>query len=109
MKKIRYILILTMAMLFGTAYAASAQTDTFSDPNVDYSFGVPDAKWKITAKPSQTSPNVEYVYGDKIDGHLEVRKLTVAKDAVLSDVIQNEDQKLRFRPGFVAGKQEQFT
>jgi len=109
MKKIRYILILTMAMLFGTASSARAQTDTFNDPNVDYSFGVPDAKWKMTTKPSQTSPNVEYVYGDKIDGHLEVRKVTVAKDAVLSDIIQNEDQKLRFRPGFVAGKQEQFT
>jgi hypothetical protein len=109
MKKISYLFILVMVMLFGTAPSARAQTDTFSDPNVDYSFAVPDAKWKMTTKPSQTSPNVEYVYGDKIDGHLEVRKVTVAKDAVLSDIIQNEDQKLRFRPGFVAGKQEQFT
>ncbi len=91
------------------AFSAFGQDSVFSDPNVDYSFTLPDAKWKMTAKPSATSPNVEYVYGDRTDGHLEVRKLTVAKDAILSDVIQDEEQKLQFKPGFVAGKEENFA
>ncbi len=89
--------------------SAFGQDSMFSDPNVDYSFALPDAKWKMTAKPSATSPNVEYVYGDRTDGHLEVRKLTVAKDAILSDLIQDEEQKLQFKPGFVAGKEENFV
>ena len=63
----------------------------------------------MTAKPSATSPNVEYVYGDRTDGRLEVRKVTVAKDAILSDVIQEEGQKLQFRAGYVAGKEENFV
>jgi hypothetical protein len=63
----------------------------------------------MTVKPSATSLNVEYVYGDRIDGHLEVRRLTVAKDVILSDKVQEEEQKLQFRPGFVAGKEENFT
>ena len=63
----------------------------------------------MTVKPSATSPNVEYVYGDRFDGHLEVRRLAVAKDAILTDVIQDEEQKLQFRPGYVAGKEENFA
>ena len=95
-------------MIVLLALTATAQDQVFSDGNVDYSFTLPDAKWKMTVKPSATSPNVEYVYGDRTDGHLEVRKLTVAKDAILTDVIQEEEQKLQFRPGFVAGKEENF-
>ena len=101
-------------ILFGlivvfTAVSAFAQGGSFSDPNVDYSFDLPDARWKMTAKPSATSPNVEYVYGDRSDGHLEIRKLTVAKNAIMTDIIQDEEQKLQFLGGFVAGKQETFT
>ena len=39
----------------------------------------------MTVKPSATSPNVEYVYADRNDGHLEIRKLTVTKDAQLAE------------------------
>lgn len=93
-----------------SAVSAFAQSGSFSDPNVDYSFDLPDAKWKMTVKPSATNPNVEYVYGDRLDGHLSIRKQTIAKDAVMSDVISDEDQrKLQFLPGYVAGKQESFA
>ncbi|MGH9818800.1 MAG: hypothetical protein ACRD43_01425 [Pyrinomonadaceae bacterium] len=89
--------------------AAFGQSSTFSDPNVDYTFELPDARWKMTVKPSATSPNVEYVFGDRNDGHLEVRRTSVAKDALLTDIIRDEEQKLQFRPGYVAGKEEVFA
>ena len=108
MKLKNITLFYSISMIVLLALTAAAQDQVFSDGNVDYSFTLPDAKWKMTAKPSATSPNVEYVYGDRTDGHLEVRKLTVAKDAILTDVIQEEEQKLQFRPGFVAGKEENF-
>lgn len=41
-----------------------AQNTTFSDPNVEYTFDIPQANWIMTNK----SPNVEYVYGDKRTG-----------------------------------------
>ena len=63
----------------------------------------------MTVKPSATNPNVEYVYGDRRDGFLTVRKLTVGKDAVLSDVIQDESQNVQLRPGYVANKEENFA
>jgi hypothetical protein len=89
--------------------SAFGQTDRFSDPEVAYSFDVPASKWKMTVKPSATSPNVEYVYIDRNDGHLEVRRLTVAKDARLPDVIRDEEQKLQFLPGYVTGPDEAFA
>lgn len=100
---------LSALMLF-VSLTAFAQGDTFSDPNVDYTFDLPDAKWKMTAKPSATNPNVGYVFVDRNDGSLEVRKMNVAKDTLLTDVIhQDEEKKLQFRQGFVAGREENFT
>ena len=90
------------------AVSAFAQGETFTDPNVDYSFDIPDAKWKMTVKPSATSPNVEYVFIERNEGHLEVRKLSAAKNAILTDVIRDEEQKLQFLPGYVAGREENF-
>jgi hypothetical protein len=105
-------LSLLFSLVVGVVLAVSAfgQGGTFTDPNVDYSFDLPDAGWKMTVKPSATSPNVEYVYNDRQQGYLEVRRLTVPKDTIMSDLIhQDEEQKLQFRPGFVAGKDENFA
>ncbi len=89
--------------------SAAAQVEHFSDPNVEYTFDLPDPKWKMTVKPSATSPNVEYVFVDRRDGHMEVRKLTVARNAIMSDIMRDEEQKLQFLPGYVAGREEQFS
>jgi hypothetical protein len=109
MKAIKFSFLAVAAMVFAFAAGASAQVNNFSDAAVDYSFSVPEGKWKMTVKPSATSPNVEYVYGDRLDGHLEVRRMTVGRDAILTDVVQEEEQRLRFKPGFVPGKQENFA
>lgn len=101
-------LILAIVVCFATG-RAFAQTGTFSDANVDYTFDLPDARWKMTSKPSATNPNVEYVFSDRTEGHLEVRKVTVAKDAMLTDVVRDEEPKLQWRYGYVAGREENFT
>lgn len=106
--KLHNLAFIVFIFTFALAGTASAQ-DTFSDPSVNYSFSLPDAQWKMTAKPSATNANVEYVYVDRSDGHLEVRKIKVARDAVLTDVIRDEEQRLRFNRGFVAGREENFA
>lgn len=97
--------------LFCLLSAASvfAQTETFSDPNVEYSFILPEPAWKLTVRPSTTSPNVEYVYNDRREGHFEIRKLNVTKGEFLSDIIRDDEQKLQFLPGYVAGREENFA
>lgn len=99
--------LLTAILIFSAG--AFGQDETFSDPNADYTFKLPDAKWKLTVRPSATSPNVEYVFGDRMNGHLEIRRLTVQKTELLTDLVHNtEEQKLQFLPGFIAGKDENF-
>jgi hypothetical protein len=101
---------LSLAVIFGLLFALPvlAQDEKFNDANVDYTFELPDSKWKMTVKPSVTSPNVEYVYIERNDGHLEVRKLISPASALLPDIIRGEEQKLQFLPGYVAGKEENF-
>ncbi|HEY8559392.1 MAG TPA: hypothetical protein VIL74_03230 [Pyrinomonadaceae bacterium] len=91
------------------AASALAQTSQFSDANVEYTFDLPNATWKMTAKPSITSPNVEYVYGDRSGGYLEIRKLSVKADELMSEIVAGEEEKLKFLQGYVAGKEENFA
>src|SRR4051812_34808641 len=102
-------ILLFLGFLALSVSGAAAQGTVFSDPSVDYTFTVPEGKWTMTVRPSATNPNVEYVYGDRRDGYMTIRKLTVAKDAVLSDVIQDEAQNVQLRPGYVANKEENFA
>jgi hypothetical protein len=108
MKLNKFSFALTIVLSLAATVAAFAQTETFSDPNVEYTFNLPDAAWKMTVKPSAMSPNVEYVYNDRKDGHLEIRKLSVKPGELLSDTIREEEVKLQFLPGYVAGKEENF-
>ena len=109
MKTTRFSFLFLVLCGLITAASAYGQTASFSDSSVDYSFDVPDERWKMTVKPSPTKPNVEYVFGDRNDGHLEVRRLTVARDAILGDVVRDEEAKLQFLPGYVAGVDENFA
>ncbi|HYJ91723.1 MAG TPA: hypothetical protein VEV84_10465 [Pyrinomonadaceae bacterium] len=102
-------IILFVVFLGFTGSVAYSQSSTFSDPNVEYTFMLPESGWKLISKPSATSPNVEYVYSDRREALLTVRKLSVAKDASFSDVIRDEEQKVQFFPGYVAGKEENFS
>lgn len=108
MKVLRTTFILSIVIGAATALSVFGQKSSFSDANVDYGFDLPDAKWKMTVKPSAASPNVEYVFTDRNDGHLEVRRLTVGKSATWADILRQEEDKLRFLQGFVAGREENF-
>lgn len=108
MKHTKYASLLALIAGFVLSVSVAAQGDSFSNPDVEYGFDLPDAKWKMTVKPSATAPNVEYVYAERNDGHFEVRKLTVAERFILTDVIRDEENKLQFMPGYVAGKEEPF-
>lgn len=103
-------IILFVVILTGSSLAAYSQAaSTFSDPSVEYTFMLPDAGWKMISKPSGTSPNVEYVYNDRREALMSVRKVAFAKGTPMSDVIRSEEAKVQFFPGFVAGKEENFS
>jgi hypothetical protein len=104
-------LFITAIFVLLFAFSVFAQTETFIDVNCDYTFELPDATWKMVSnKPSVTNPNVEYAYGDRFAGNLEVRKISAKTDELTSDIIQREtEQKLQFWQGFVNGKEADFS
>lgn len=103
-------LIFTLALGLALATVNFAQGSTFNDSNVDFTFELPEPIWKMVVKPTAGNPNVEYAYGDRLDGHLEIRKTAIADTELVSDLIQrDQEQKLQFLPGYVAGKEEPFA
>ena len=109
MKLNKFSLLFSVVLGLFLAFPAFAQNQTFSDTSVEYTFDLPSATWKMTSKPSTMSPNVEYTYGDRSAGYLQVRKLTIKNDDIMSDVIDEEEEKLKILPGYVAGKEEVFA
>lgn len=94
-------------ILLSTAFSAIAQEE-FNNSNVEYTFTLPGDEWKMTVEPSEMSPNVEFVNNFKKEGHLEIRKIKIEPNTLFGDIIREEEQKLQFLPGYVAGKEENF-
>jgi hypothetical protein len=82
----------------------------YTSDKVDYSFDLPSATWRVIAEPDAAHEHTEFVYGDRLEGYLQIRKEVVDAATKPSDVARRDlDQKLRFLPGFVEGKQEPFN
>ena len=110
MKRIFSTFALFVAFSVFFAVSAFGQNPVFNDLNAAYTFELPETTWKQTVKPNAGSGNVEYVYGDRRNGHLEVRKIAISSGEMLSDVILREqEQKLQFLPGYAAGREENFA
>jgi hypothetical protein len=103
--KLRFMFVGVIALL--GAVAGFAQTSTFSDSAVDYTFEIPDTRWKMTVKPT-AKEDLEYVFVERNEGHLEIRKLNYPATKGMHEILRDEETKLRFNPGFVAGKDETF-
>lgn len=103
--KLSFLVSVSLVLMF--AVTAFAQSE-FNNANTEYTFSLPEDSWKMTAKPSTMSPNVEYVFNDRREGHFEIRKIDIPRDSLLSEVIRKEESGLQFLPGYVAGKEENF-
>lgn len=105
------LLILAIAAFVASVAASTyAQNGTFTDPNVDYTFELPSSTWRVVSRPDSMHGSAELVFGDRLDGYLQVRREVVDAGMSLSELAdRDKDQKLSFRPGYVNGKQEQFV
>ena len=89
--------------------AALAQ-QLYSHDNVEYTFELPSANWKSILEPDAAHEHPEFVYGDRLDGYLTIRKEVVDAGTTAGELARrDQDLKLRFLPGFVEGKQEPFN
>ncbi|HEU0251963.1 MAG TPA: hypothetical protein VFR12_02950 [Pyrinomonadaceae bacterium] len=104
----RRIVAFALVLVALMAPVALAQ-QLYSHDKVDYTFELPSAMWKAILEPDATHDHPEFVFGDRLDGHLTIRKEIVDAGTSPSEVAQKDaDLKLRYLPGFVQGKEDPF-
>lgn len=88
----------------------AAQSETFTDDNVDYKLELPSPTWRVVSRPDGLQQRAEFVYGDRMDGYLQIHKEMVEAGVSPSGLANSDkDDKLRFKPGYVDGKEENFA
>lgn len=104
----RRILAFTLVLIGSMAPLALAQ-QLYTHEKVDYSFELPSPTWKAILEPDAAHEHPEFVYGDRLDGFLTIRKEVVDAGTSPAEVARrDQDLRLRFLPGFVEGKEENF-
>lgn len=107
------ILVLCFSATFAVAQNVVPANSPAQSPNPmikdfgNFSFELPSATWRVISP--KDDPEAELIYGDRNDGFLEIRKISVTGGATLAEVIDREqNRKLQFVPDFVNGKEENF-
>jgi hypothetical protein len=104
------LLFLLAAGVHGFVIRASAQEQTYTSPKVDYVVSLPSPVWRLVGEPDEIHQHTEFIYGDRNDGYLRIRKETLPDGTTIRDfALEDVDQKERFRPGYIGGgKDEKF-
>ena len=104
------ILFSALFILALVSSLALAQTQTFSSDKVEYTLELPSTTWRVTQEADSVHQHTEFIYGDRNDGYLKIRKEVVDEGMTPQDLARrDQEQKLRFMPGYVDGKQERFA
>ena len=102
------IAVLGLMLISGGCATAAAQQAYTSD-QVDYKLELPSPVWRAISEPDAVHEHAEFVNGDRLDGYLQIRKEVVDAGSTPSALARRDlEQKLRFLPGFVEGKEEPF-
>ncbi|MDX6692829.1 MAG: hypothetical protein QOF02_432 [Blastocatellia bacterium] len=108
MRRLKIFLFSTLLVAL-MAGAATAQTK-FTNDKLEYEFDLPSATWRVTSEPDSLHQHLEFIYGDRNDGHLRIRKEIVDAGTSASDLSKrDQDQKFRFKTGYIDGKEEKFA
>ena len=92
------------------SYSLAGAQESFSNDNVPYTLELPSPTWRAISEPDAAHEHLEFVYGDRLEGFLQIRKEMVDSGMTAADVARRDrDQKFRFFPGFVEGKEEKFA
>lgn len=101
-----FLVLITLA---GVGHIAKAQ-EPYTSNQVAYTLELPSNLWRAITEPDAAHEHAEFIYGDRLDGYLQIRKEAVEANTTPSDVAHRDrDQKFRFHPGFVEGKEEKFS
>ena len=103
-------LFLLAALGSSAPHFATAQEHSYTSAKVDYVVDFPSPVWKLVDEPDEVHQHTGFVYGDRNDGYLRIRKEALPEGITIGKFAANDqDQRTRFLPGFVDGKSESFN
>ncbi len=106
----KYLKVFFVMIVIAAAASLATAQQPFTNDKIDYSLELPSTQWRVISEPDAAHEHAEFVYGDRLEGYLQIRKEMVEAGTKPSDLARRDlDQKLRFFPGFVEGKEENFT
>ena len=109
MRRLTGFLALAFIFAFISAATALAQ-QPYTNSNIDYVLELPSERWRVVQEPDSLHEHAEFIYGDRNDGYLRIRKEVVEAGTTATDLSKrDQDQKLRFQTGYVEGKEEKFA
>ena len=106
MRSVITFLGLFTLLVFGVSVVA--QDHNYTSPKVDYNVDFPSPTWRLIDEPDEVHQHTEFIYGDRNDGYLRIRKETLPDGATVKEFAhQDLDQKERFLPGYIGGGKEE--
>lgn len=109
MRRTTKLLICALALLAAGAHA-SAQEQPYTSETEEYALELPSEVWKAVPRSDGERRNMEFINGLRPEGYLRVRREVVEGNTNLKEFAHAEaDTHLRYKPGFVIGKDERFA
>jgi hypothetical protein len=109
MRRTTKLLICALALL-ALGAGASAQEQPYTSETDEYSLELPSEVWKAVPRSDGEHRNMEFINGLRPEGYLRVRREVVEGNTNLKEYAHAEaDTHLRYKPGFVIGKDERFA
>lgn len=106
----KYLISLFVLLFAAGSFSLAAAQESYTSSNGEYSLELPSTAWRVISEPDAAHEHAEFVYADRLDGYLQIRKEIVDAGTTPSDLAHRDrDQKFRFHPGFVEGKEEPFS
>ena len=102
-----FFLACALGMNFSTA---NAQQHAYTSPKGDYVVDFPSPVWRVTDEPDDVHQYTEFIYGDRNDGYLRIRKENMDQGLTVQEFARrDQDQRTRFLPGYIIGKEDPFS
>jgi hypothetical protein len=106
MRRFLFVSLLVLGLMSSVVLAQQ----NYTNEKVEYTFELPSETWRVIIEPNEAHEHPEFVYGDRLDGYLTIRKEAVDAGLTPAELARrDQDLKLRFLPGFIEGKQESFN
>ena len=90
--------------------SAFAQSHNYTSAKVEYIVEFPSSMWRLVDEPDDVHQHAEFVYNDRNDGYLRIRKEALDEGLTVREFARrDQEQKVRFLPAYVDGKEDPFT